>query len=136
MSISNNSKSVQFAGRTLTVFEVPNTLRTNLRQTEIRANEITRLGERKVGGLESFYYTEIYPALAVCTKAEDGLPIPSSDDLFDCLDIQQSNNWYMAAMELNEHLFPSRGEEEPTEEKVEEVKKKRTRSRRDIQPTT
>lgn len=134
MSISD-SKSVQFSGRTLTVFAVPNTLRVTLRQTELRANEIARLGEREVGGLERFYYTEIYPALAVCTKSDDDLPIPSSDDLFDCTDINQSNDWYMAAVELNEHLFPTRNEEEPTEEKAEEVKKKRRHSRRTIQPT-
>ncbi len=134
MSISKVETSVQFAGRTLIVFEVPNTLRTSLRQTEIRANEAARLaGREDVGALEGFYYTEIYPCLAVCTKAEDGLPIPTSDDLFDCLDIQQSNEWYMAAMELNAHLFPKREEEEP--EKLEEVKKKRVRSRRSVQPS-
>lgn len=135
MSISKNEKSVQFAGRTLIVFEVPPTLRVNLRMTEIRAKEAANLAGREgeVGALEGFYYTEIYPCLAVCTKAEDGLPIPTSDDLFDCLDIQQSNEWYTAAKEKNAHLFPKLEEEEP--DKLEEVKKKRVRSRRSVQPS-
>lgn len=107
-----------------------NSLRLNLKLVETRVEAINKLAGKTITPLEEKYYVETYPALACCTTAEDGQALPTADDLLDG-DVMQSNDWYMAALELNPYLFSASEEQQP----AEEVKKKRVRSRRHLQPT-
>lgn len=152
MSINPITKSVQFAGRTLVISQVGNSLRVNLRIAEFRAAEIRKMSERypapvegqpvaesasPISALEENYYFGVYPNLAACTTAEDGMPIPTADEMLDNPNVDETNNWYVAAEQLNKHLFKSdeTPQDVPSGVAAEEVKKKRTRSRRAIQPT-
>lgn len=131
---TNSPKSVQFAGRTLNVFEVLPTLRTQLIISTVRNQIIESIKEKMVTAAEFFYYNDVYPLLTVCTKAEDGNPIPSADEVLDSTDAAGADAWYEAVREMNPHLFPTQAEEPApgTDEVVtveEREKKKRKRSR-------
>lgn len=129
-------KSVQFAGRTLIVSHKPKTLRSMLVMESVRAALMESVKEKRMTGVEFFYYYSIYPALAVCTDAEDGLNIPTADEALDSEDQEGAAAWYAAAQEINPHLFNNGAQQEETgaEESGELVKKKRRRSGRSLQP--
>lgn len=135
---TNPSKSVQFAGRTLTVSRKDKTFRTGLIVESARAALLESIKDRQVTGVEFYYYYNIYPVLAACTEAADGLPIPSADDTLDNTDEKGAGEWYAAALEINPHLFETtqpQAEPGTPEEVVEDhLKKKRRRSRRSLQP--
>jgi hypothetical protein len=125
MSTNLQVKSVQFAGRTLFVSEA--TLRNNLEmlaRSEDAESEVS--GDSLISVIEGHFRVNIYPKLAAVTTAADGGPVPSVDEFLDAKDTD-TNEWYLAAVALNPHWFP---EAAPAE--VE--KKKRKRSRRDLQP--
>lgn len=132
----NEPKSVQFAGRTLIVSHKPKTLRTMLNVESMRAALMESIKDQKVTGVEFFYYYSIYPMLAVCTEAADGLDIPTADQTLDNEDQEGAGAWYAAALEVNPHLFETAKQEEGAapEEAGELLKKKRKRSRRSLQP--
>lgn len=113
------------------ISSVPNSLNTNLKVIECRIEMVKALDGQNISPLRERYYLETYPALSVCTNAEDGEPLPSIDQLLDA-DIYEANNWYEAVQEINSFLLPS--SDEPVSEVVEEKKKKkRTRHKRVIQ---
>lgn len=129
-------KSVQFAGRTLTISYKPKTLRTMLNVESMRAALMESIKDKKVTGVEFFYYYNIYPMLFVCTEAEDGLDIPTADQALDSEDQEGAGAWYEAAQAVNPHLFeiqPAQADESP-EATEERLKKKRRRNRRSLQP--
>lgn len=125
MSTNLQIKSVQFAGRTLFVSEA--TLRNNLdmlARSEEAESEVS--GDTIISLVEAHFRVNIYPKLAAITTAADGGPVPSVDEFLDARDTE-TNEWYLAAVALNPHWFP-----EAAPAAVE--KKKRKRSRRDLQP--
>ena len=134
---TNPSKSVQFAGRTLVIQPKAKTFRTALVVDSVRAALLETIKDRQITGIEFYYYYNIYPVLAACTEAADGLPIPSADDTLDNTDEKGAGEWYAAAVEVNPHLFDASqasSESETPEAAEDHLKKKRRRSRRSLQP--
>ena len=126
MSINLKTSSVQFSGRTLIVSEA--TLRMNVRMLEMAQEATAQLeSNAEMSVVEAHFRIEVYPRLAACTTAEDGGPLPTPDEFLDGKDLE-TNQWYVAAGQRNPHWFPDVSMPE------EDVKKKRTRSKRGVRP--
>jgi len=95
----------------------------NLRMLELSeaaSNELTET----VSVIEAHFRVEVYPKMAACTTTEDGA-IPTVEEFLDGSELE-TNDWYLAAAEMNPHWFPGT--------MTEAEKKKRRRSKRTVQP--
>lgn len=126
MNTNLKTTSVQFSGRTLIVSEA--TLRMSVRMLEMAQAATAQVESNpEISPVEAHFLIEVYPRLAACTTAEDGEPLPTPDEFLDGKDLE-TNEWYVAVGRLSPHWFPDVSMPE------EEVKKKRTRSKRGVRP--
>lgn len=115
------TKSVTFKGRTLVVSKA--TLESILKIHDLEAAGTEYIVKSGINSPALVaYYVEIYPAMAACTKAEDGQPIPLPQEILDS-EPQESNEWYKASRELNPSLFPDY--KNPPKDTQEKKRKKR-----------
>lgn len=120
------TKTIMLAGNEVTVSEA--SLRMGMRRDHLKAQGLRSLsdpGNEELTPLEQVFIVEIYPSMFACSSGE----LPSAMEMLDGMTELETDEWYVACVELNPHWFTRNEEDQP------EIKKKSRSRRRSLRKT-